>query len=692
MVLIANRVTLISPGTERMLVEFGRANLVEKARQQPDKVRQVVAKARTDGVAATVEAVTRKLDQPMGLGYCAAGIVIEVGAGVTGLAPGDAVVSNGKHAEIVAVPHRLTARIPDGVPMERAPFTVLGAIALQGIRLAAPTLGEDVVVSGLGVIGLLAAQLLRANGCRVLGIDPSEERCALARTFGIETLVLTESDPVPHAIAWTQGRGVDAVLLCAQTSSSDPVRQAAQMCRKRGRIVLVGVTGLELARADFYEKELTFQVSCSYGPGRYDKSFEDEGHDYPIGHVRWTEQRNFEAFLQLLADGRVQVDPLITRRAPSEEAALVYRDLGDRSQLGILLTWSAPAETTPSARTVTFGATTPAPRPGGRVSVLGAGNFASSVLLPALQEADASFRLIASSGGVTAAHEGRKFGFAAATSDSASVLRDPNTDAIVIATRHDSHAGYVCDALERGLSVYVEKPLAIDDTQLDAVEVALRRRPGPIVMVGFNRRFSPLVVAAMAALEGAPGPRAISILVNAGHIPAEHWIRDPLRGGGRLVGEGCHFLDLARHLAQSPAVEARLTAARDAAQRSLDDVWSLTLRHGNGSVSTIQYLSNGNKGYPKERILVLAGGRVVEIDNFLRLQTWGCPGRHDRRLLRQDKGQKAAVRAWLDAVRGGKAPPVPIAESVDSSRLTIAVAALLAKGGGTLAWGTDGRG
>ena len=487
---IATRCSLISAGTERMLLEFGRAGWLERICQQPARARQVLDKARTDGVVQTIAAVRSKLDQPVALGYCNVGVVIEAGSQTGGLAIGDRVVSNGPHAEMVAVPRNLCARIPDNVSDESAAFAVVGAIGLQGIRLAAPTLGESFVVIGLGLIGLVTVQLLRANGCRVLGIDPDSSRRALARRFGADTVELDRGqDAASAAEGFSRGRGVDGVLITAATDSNEPVAQAASMCRKRGRIVLVGVAGLQLERADFHVKELSFQVSCSYGPGRYDPAYEEQGADYPVGFVRWTEQRNFEAVLDMLAMRALDVTPLITHRFAIADVAAAYELLVSRAEpyLGILLEYPrTPAERI-AVRTLELDIGQPkscAQQPA--IAVIGAGNYASRVLIPAFARTGAQLLGIASTGGVSAAHYGRKFGFRVATSDATSLLADPRVDAVVIATRHDSHARLVAQALQAGKHVFVEKPLAIALDELDELEAVWRSIPAdrrPLVMV-----------------------------------------------------------------------------------------------------------------------------------------------------------------------------------------------------------------
>ncbi|MCH7861089.1 bi-domain-containing oxidoreductase [Sphingomonas sp. NPDC092331] len=672
--LIDTSVTLVSAGTERMLVEFGKGNWLSKARQQPDKVKMVLQKVRSDGLAATLEAVRSKLDQPITLGYCNVGTVLKYGADVRGFAVGDRVVSNGQHAEMVSVPANLTVRIPDAVSDEQAVFTVLGAIGLQGIRLVQPTLGECVVVTGLGLIGLLTVQMLVAQGCRVLGIDTNPERLALARQFGAETVHAAE-DVLSAASAFSRGRGVDAVLLTAATKSSDPVSQAAQMCRKRGRIVLVGVTGLNLSRADFYEKELSFQVSCSYGPGRYDPAYEEQGQDYPIGFVRWTEQRNFEAVLDLMAAGKIDVAPLITHRFAIDDAGDAYSLLASSEpSLGILLDYPEPAEPgAGTARTLQLSQAQPGGR--GSLTVLGAGNYASRTLIPAFIKAGAIPHALASANGSSAAFFARKFGFALASSDTAAMIADPQSDTVVIGTRHDSHARLTLDALRAGKHVFCEKPLCLTLDELAEIEEEAGQRPGQLVMVGYNRRFAPQVVRMKALLDGVREPKAFVMTVNAGAIPAEHWTQDPLVGGGRIIGEACHFIDLIRHLAGSEIVEIHATSfGMNPAVTIRDDKVAITLRLADGSIGTIHYLANGNPGFPKERLEVFAAKRILQLDNFRKLRGWGWSGFRKMNLRRQDKGAEACVAAFVEAVRDGKGSPIAFAEIVETTRYAILAA------------------
>lgn len=670
--LIATSHTLVSAGTERMLVEFGKAGWIEKARQQPDKVRMVLDKIKTDGLMPTIEAVFNKLDQPLPLGYCNVGCIAKVGVGEVAFKVGDRVISNGKHAEVVNVPFNLCAKVPDSVSDEEAAFTVLGAIALQGIRLVQPTLGETVVVTGLGLVGLMTVQLLRANGCRVLGLDFDPSKLALAKQFGAEVVDLAVGqDPVAVATAYSRGRGVDAVIVTAATKSSEPMHQAALMSRKRGRIVLVGVTGLELSRDDFFKKELTFQVSASYGPGRYDPNYEEKGQDYPVGYVRWTEQRNFEAVLDMMADGRLDVRPLISHRFQIDEAEQAYELVGGTgTSLGILLEYPG-IKLTHDDCTLQFD---PPPSPARRevgVSFIGSGNYATAVLIPAFKAAGARLRSVASSAGVSGVHAGRKFGFEEATTDTDRLFADSETNTIVVITRHDSHARFINQALQAGKHVFVEKPLCLTLDELAAIESshAVMASP-PIVMVGFNRRFAPQVQRMKQLLGGVSGPKTFVMTVNAGAIPADHWTQDRQVGGGRIVGEACHFIDLLRFLVGVPITGHQRMAMDSATQ----DTVSLQLSFADGSIGTVHYFANGSKAFPKERLEVFVAGRVLQLDNFRKLTGFGWPGFSKMNLWRQDKGQKACAQAFVDAIQQGLRSPIPPAEIFEISRVSIEMA------------------
>ncbi len=677
--LIQTTTSLISVGTERMLVDFGKAGFLAKAKQQPDKVRMVLDKIKTDGLLPTIDAVRAKLDQPLAMGYCNVGRVLDTGEG-SGFQSGDRVASNGNHAELINVPFNLCAKIPGNVGDEVAAFTVIGAIGLQGVRLAQPTLGECFVVTGLGLVGLMTVQLLKAHGCRVLGIDFDSTKCVLAKKFGAEVVDLSKSeDPIESANIFSRGRGVDGVLVCASSKSNEIMHQAAEMCRKRGRIVLVGVVGLDLSRADFFKKELTFQVSCSYGPGRYDPLYEEKGQDYPVGYVRWTEQRNFEAVLDMMADGRLNVDPLITHRFPLDQAGAAYDVLAQGSAMGIVLQYpqdnsSEPLET---QRTIVLpGGERGALQPGKTVvGFIGAGNYATRMLIPAFRDAGAVLQTVASSGGVSSAYAGKKFGFAAATTDTAGLLADPGINAVVITTRHNSHASLVCEALRTGKHVFVEKPLCMSIDELELIqnvylESCKKYDKQLFLMVGFNRRFAPHIQKTKSLLDAVHESKSFIMTVNAGAIPAEHWTQDPAVGGGRIIGEACHFIDLLRFLAGQRITGQSISKI----DTGMKDTVSIQLGFADGSIGTVHYYANGSKQFAKERLEVFASGRILLLDNFRTLKGYGWPGFNKMRLWRQDKGQKNCAAAFVQACETGGRSPIPLDEIFEVSRVTIELA------------------
>jgi len=677
--LIASSKTLLSVGTERMLLRFGKANLLEKARLQPDKVQIALNKIKTDGLISTLESVKNKLDQPLALGYCNVGRVKQIGKGRSAFEVGDRVISNGKHAEVVSVPFNLCAKVPDSVSDDEAAFTVLGAIALQGIRLAEPTLGETVVVTGLGLVGLLTVQLLRAHGCRVLALDFDREKLSLAEKFGAEVIDLASGhDPVYAATKYSRGRGVDAVIITAVSSSSEPVHQAALMCRKRGRIVLVGVTGLELSREDFFKKELTFQVSASYGPGRYDPNYEEKGQDYPVSFVRWTGQRNFEAVLDLMSDGRLDVKPLISHRFSINEAERAYDLINSTTPcLGILLDYPG-LESKHFKRIVCLKSTIkPLIESKDRISVsfVGSGNYATGVLIPAFKASGSFLRSVCSSVGVSGLHAGRKFGFEEATTDSERLFSDPDTNALVITTRHDTHARFAIQALKAGKNVFVEKPLCLTIKELVQIEetfasVQKSTTSPPLLMVGFNRRFAPHVQRIKQLLLDIDEPKAFIMTVNAGGIHPEHWTQDKHIGGGRIIGEACHFIDLLRFLAGASIIGFNRMSMKSLTK----DTITLQLAFADGSTGTIHYFANGSKEFPKERLEVFSGGRVLQLDNFRKLSGFGWSRFSKMNLWRLDKGQRACAQAFVSAIQQGLSCPIPPNEIFEVSRVSIELA------------------
>jgi predicted dehydrogenase/threonine dehydrogenase-like Zn-dependent dehydrogenase len=670
-VLIRTRMSLVSLGTERMLVEFGRASLISKARQQPDKVKQVLEKIRTDGLMPTLEAVFNKLDQPLPMGYCNVGEVMAVGEGITDLAVGDRVASNGHHAEVVCIPRNLVVRIPDSVSDEQAVFTVIGSIGLQGIRLLNPTLGETVVVIGLGLIGLLTAELLKLNGCRVIGLDVDERKLEIARQKGITALnPAGGSDPVKAVTTLTAGIGADGIIITASTNNDVLISQAARMCRKRGRIVLVGVIGLNLSRAEFYEKELSFQVSCSYGPGRYDEAYEQQGHDYPLPFVRWTENRNFNTILQVLATKQLDVQPLITEIVPFEAYNCVYGNISNSNAIASLLRYpdQIATESVVNLRAGRYeGAKT-----GAVVGLIGAGNFTSAMILPSLKASGARLKTIASANGLNGMLLAKKYRMAISTTDYQEILKDPEIDLVVITTRHHQHARMTIEALRAGKHVFVEKPLAIFEEELEQV-VETYQQTNKTVVVGFNRRFSPHAQKMKALLGGsgsAEVPMNIVATMNAGFIPANSWVHDRAVGGGRMLGEACHYVDLISWLTGSRVVAVCMNSmGRHPTEMS--DSASLLLRYENGSTGVINYFANGSKSYAKERIEVFSQERTLVLDNFRELKGYGFKGFSSLK-TRQDKGHRAQFKALIDQLNAGGEPLIPFDEVVNTSRATLA--------------------
>jgi predicted dehydrogenase/threonine dehydrogenase-like Zn-dependent dehydrogenase len=673
-ILIKTHRSLVSLGTERMLVEFGKANWIDKARQQPEKVKQVLEKVKTDGLKPTVDAVMRKLGEPLPLGYCNAGEVIAVGAGVSEFQVGDRVVSNGQHAEVVCVPKNLVAKIPDGVSYEEASFTVIGAIALQGIRLVNPTFGETIVVTGLGLIGLIATQLLLANGCNVIGLDFDQQKVALAKSWGVQAFNVADgTNPVHLVEELTQGVGADGVVITASTKSNDVIAQAARMSRKRGRIVLVGVIGLDLQRADFYEKELTFQVSCSYGPGRYDTNYEEKGQDYPIGFVRWTEQRNFEAILQAIASRRLQVEPLITERVELANYNQIYGNIGKSNAIASILRY--PAADTVQASVVKI-SERKVSQSKGVLGIIGAGNFTASTILPNLRKLKADVKSIASARGLSGTILAKKFDISVSTTDYKTVLTNDEIDTVLITTRHDQHAAQVTEALRAGKNVFVEKPLALTHEELAEIEAAFNES-NQSLLVGFNRRFSPFSQDVKQQLGSGDTPINVIATMNAGFIPADHWTQDMQTGGGRIIGEACHMIDLISYFTGSEVESVVMNALGPNAAENTDNA-SILLRYRNGSQGVINYFANGSKAYPKERVEIYSQNRTAVLDNFRRVQYYGF--RKSSKSGTQDKGHFNQFQAWLMQVQQGGEPVIPFASLLNTSKAAIAAVESLQQG------------
>ena len=670
--MVRTAASLISAGTERMTVEAGQKSLMGRAFDQPALVKQVIEKARHEGVLQTIDAVRSKLESFVALGYSAAGTVLEVGTDVTEFHQGDRVACAGvgyaSHAEVLAVPKNLCVRLPAPVSFDAAAFSTLGAIALQGVRLTEPTLGESVVVIGLGLIGQLAVQLLKANGCRVFGIDLDEKKIELARHFGAELGCAPGNDTKRGVMEWSRGRGADAVLITAASSSNQPVELAGEISRPKGRVVVVGAVGLNIPRKPYYDRELTFRISMSYGPGRYDPEYEERGHDYPFGYVRWTEGRNIEAFLDLLAEGRVNVEPLITHRFKLAESERAYELItGDEPYLGVVLQYDTeralehriPLAMKPSG-----------PVSGVRVGLIGAGGYAKAMLLPNFKAAGAEFQSIATASGVTARAVGEQHGFRFCVSSAAEVIDDEQTNLIVIATRHDSHADLAQRGLEAGRHVFVEKPLALNDEELRGVIAAAQQSQGQL-MVGFNRRFSPLALKARELFADRATPLSINYRVNAGRAPRGHWALDPKEGGGRIIGEVCHFIDFIHFITGSLTTRVYAEAISSSNQDVInDDSVFITLRLADGSNGSIAYLAEGDRALPKERIEIFGGGKSFVIDDFRSASAWQNGRETKTKLRAQDKGQKDEVRAVCAVVREGGPAPIALDDLATTTRAT----------------------
>ena len=674
-VLIKTTRTLVSLGTERMLVEFGKANLFQKAKQQPDKVKDVLNKVKTDGLKPTLNAVFNKLGQPLPLGYCNVGKVVAVGKGVEDFSVGDRVASNGNHAEYVSVPKNLVAKIPDNVSDEDAAFTVIGAIGLQGIRLANPTLGETVVVVGLGLIGMMTAQLLKANGCKVIGFDYDGSKVEMAKKFGIDAVNPGEGiDQVAYAMEATGQIGVDAVIITASNKSNDIISQSAKMSRKRGRIILVGVIGLDISRADFYEKELTFQVSCSYGPGRYDDDYEFKGNDYPLPFVRWTEKRNFEAILNAISAGNIDVNALITERVPLAEYQKVYSDMaGSKSIASILVYQEESADSsrviTVNPKQVTSGK--------GNVGIIGAGNFTSAMILPCLKNTGATLKSIASSGGLSGTTLAKKYGIVNSTTDYQTILEDAEVDLVLVTTRHNAHAKMVREVLEANKHVFVEKPLALNQEELDQILAIYEQSKGTLT-VGFNRRFAPLAVKMKKMLGNANTPINIVATMNAGFIPAGVWVHDMAVGGGRIIGEACHFIDLCTYLAGSKVKAVCMNAMGENPEENTDNA-SILLKYENGTNAVINYFANGSKAYSKERLEVYSQERTMVMDNWRKLKGFGFKG-DSSASSGQDKGHANQFNLLVDMVRKGGKELIPMTEIINTTKASFAAIESLKSG------------
>lgn len=666
-VLIKTNKSLVSLGTEKMLVEFGKASLISKARQQPDRVKQVLDKIKSDGLMPTLETVFSKLDTPLPLGYCNVGTIIEIGEGVTEFKIGDRVASNGNHAEIVSVPKNLVVKIPDNITDEEAVFTVIGAIALQGIRLLKPTLDETIVVVGLGLIGLMACQLLKANGVNVIGFDIDEKKIELANSFGITAIKASDANSQIKTVEeLTNNIGADGVIITASSKSNEIISTSAKMCRKKGRIILVGVIGLDISRADFYQKELTFQVSCSYGPGRYDDDYENKGIDYPLPYVRWTEKRNFEAILNSIAEKRIDVKPLITEVFELKDYGKIYNNISSSNSIASILTYPTEIdlENVVKITDKSFSGSK------GIIGIIGAGNFTSVTIMPILKKINAEIKYISSAKGLSSTVLAKKFSIGNSTTDLNNILEDKEVNSIFVTTRHNSHAGLVVKALEHGKNVFVEKPLVIKEAELDVV-IDAYNKSDKNVMVGFNRRFSPFSLKAKEQLTSNKSPINVIATMNAGFIPPEVWVHDMEIGGGRIIGEACHFIDLITFFTGSKVVKVIANALGQNPQENTDNV-IITLVYENGSQGVINYFSNGHKSYSKERVEIYSQGKIIVLDNFRTLSAYGFKNLKKYK-SKQDKGHFNQFKLYKEFLEKGGQPLIPFDEIVNTTNASLAV-------------------
>jgi predicted dehydrogenase/threonine dehydrogenase-like Zn-dependent dehydrogenase len=692
-VLVRVHASLISAGTEKMKVDLARASLLDKARQRPDDVKKVLAEIKQQGFWATYQRVMRKLDTPGPLGYSCAGEVIAVSEDVEDLKPGDRVACGGQgasHAEIVSVLRNLCVKIPDTVPFEEACFTTLGAIAMQGLRQANVTFGESVVVIGLGLVGQLACAIAKAAGCVTIGVDLDDHHVEIARKHTATHAFNRNQSGVTESIkTLTNGYGADAVIICAATSSNDPITFSAEIARDRARIIMVGVSEMNLPRDVYFVKELEFKLSRSYGPGRYDHRYEEQGIDYPIGYVRWTERRNMQEFVRLLGEKKVDTQAITTHTFPIERASEAYAIIaGERKEryLGMVLTYPIPEEV--SNRTFRSGEGSTGPEGpvlhAGKAAIgfIGAGNFAQGFLLPTLKE-KAHLVAVANQSGASASDAQSKFAFERVSTSAEEIISSSDVNTIFIATRHGDHARLAADALRAGKNVFVEKPMALDREQLSLVASAFeqtRQTQDLKFMVGFNRRFSSLVEKTKAFFDEV-SPKLIFYRVNAGPLPKSHWTQDETEGGGRIVGEGCHFIDTAAYLtgdAMPRSVYAKSISADRADVLDRDSV-SITIDYEDGSVATILYIATGDKSLPKEELQVFSNGRTAIMRNFTELELWSGGGK-PKIETGSGKGHQEEVMAFLESLKSPGEGPIPFDSLMATTLVTFAARESLATG------------
>lgn len=677
-ILIRTTASLVSAGTERMLVDFAEKSLVGKARSRPDLFKQVMQKAQRDGLLTTIESAFNRLDQPIVLGYSSSGIVIETGVGVTQFKPGDRVACGGGgfavHAEYALIPENLAVKLPDAVSEEEGAFATIGAIALNGIRLAQPQVGEYSAVIGLGLLGLLTAKILSAAGCAVVGVDLDPARIEFARQNGIDA---ENNDRVANNhLQMTNGLGFDHIFICADTKSNQPVELAGEIARDRASVIAIGAVGMEIPRKPYYEKELTFKVSRSYGPGRYDKSYEEEGQDYPVGYVRWTEGRNMAAVVEMIADRRINVKQLITHRFDIEQAKNAYALLSAKNSeeyMGLMITYPVGQQEAEPNRMIQFAKHhSKTASKVVNIGVIGAGNFANAIFLPIINKHSNSICYgIASAKGLHAQQAAKKYGFSFASSNEHDILHNDTVEAAVILTQHDTHSPLAIEALENSKHVYCEKPLAIDREGLQAVIPFLEVEKHAYLMVGFNRRFAPFIQEIRSEIAGTKEPIYAHYRINAGAIPKDHWLHDRKSGGGRLVGEACHFIDLLLYLIGSTPSNVSVQTLPNTGKYENDN-FLITLSFANGSLGTIAYLANGSRSSGKEYLELFTDGKTIIMDDFRKLYRYGISGRNKKKSSRQDKGHTAAWESFITAITNQADPPIPYEDLIQSSFTTLA--------------------
>lgn len=664
-ILIQTTHSLVSIGTERSTVTGTKESLLSRARKNPDKILKLLDLVKENGIKKTISSVSNQIDQFFPLGYCNSGIVIEVGENINDIKIGDRVASNGPHAEIVSVPRNLVCKIPDKVSNRDASFTVIGAIALQGVRLCKPTIGETIVVIGLGLVGLITVQILKANGCRVIGVDIDEKKCELANSFGVKTINSKNVSEIDKLIFNLTKSGADGVIITASTSDNKIISDAAKMSRKRGRIILVGVVGLSIDRSDFFKKELTFQVSASYGPGRYDDKYELEGIDYPESYVRWTENRNFESILNLIEEGSLNVKNLISKEVEFDNFEEIYNSIKTTNAIGALIKYSLNS-TPQKNNSIIIHNQDITDKKAGVLGFIGAGGFTGNYILPSIKETESICRGISSISGFTATNLAKKFNFNYSTSDYKEILNDDKIDTVFITTQHDSHSKFIVETLNAGKNVFVEKPLAITETQLKSVITAYEKNKSNSLTIGFNRRFSPHMLAIKESLTPKEDPISISITINAGFIPKESWVHDLKRGGGRIIGEACHFLDLCVFLSGSEITKVCMNSLGSEYLKN-NDVVTILLHFANGSIASINYFSNGSSKYSKERIEVYSNGRTWITDDFKSTTAYGVKGFKNLK-TKVDKGHNKQFQELIKQVQTGGKPIISSSEIFNVSK------------------------